>query len=194
MFWVWGGLVRTPRTPLLRAWLRRPFVLDDPVWICSRTACCPIWKFNNGWKKFRGQPNWTSSVWLSEEFFIQLFPNLTTMFYFYLFSTDFTSRYFLPRRHSSKIFNHALVLFNVFLFTIWILCRSSSSFCTTGNLPSVVTLISLAKIQRKLWQFLRKLCHFLKMDSGAPCSCHVMSRHCVTRYACFALIGWFLFF
>ena len=56
-----------------------------------------------------------------------------------------------------------------------------------------VTLVSVAKIQRKIWQFLRKLWRCLKMDCIARCDCRVMSRH-GARCAYFALIGWFTIF
>ena len=47
-------------------------------------------------------------------------------------------------------------------------------FFQHGKLFAFFLLVSLAKIQRKVCQFLRKLWHFLKMDSEMQCDCLVI--------------------
>ena len=71
-----------------------------------------------------------------------------------------------------------LMLFNVFLFTLWLLCRSSRSSCSTGNSPLCLFWLVLLKFRQKFWYFSRKLSQFSlkwtpKRDTTAV-SCHVM--------------------
>ena len=85
-----------------------------------------------------------------------------------------------PHHSCRQPFNHILVLFNLFLFTLWLLCRSSSSSCSAGNLPLWLFWL----VQGKLWQFLRKL---WRLHSPMRPSCRVMSCHAMVLTCTLAL-------
>ena len=144
-----------------------------------------------GWKNFEdngliGRGCRLSPIWLSEEFFNPIISTLgrhiTFPYLLYVATVlisgpgifKFSCIATLPDHHSSKTFNHVLVLFNVFFFHNMTSLPFMFLFFQHGKLFAFFLLVSLAKIQRKVCQFLRKLWHFLKMDFEMQCDCLVI--------------------
>ena len=106
-----------------------------------------------------GQGHRPSPIWLSEDFFIHLFPNWTCKLVVLLLINDTVQIslqvtvfcFAVLPSYSSKTFNHVLVLF------FHVMSSLPFKFFLQHRKPSaLVILVSFAKTQRKVWQFLRK--------------------------------------
>ena len=81
---------------------------------------------------------------------------------------------------------------NVFLLTLRLLYRSSSSW-STGNLPLWLFWLVLPKFREKFgtsWENSGVFWKWIPEHDATVVSCHAMV---LTRCTCFSLIGWFIF-
>ena len=135
-------------------------------------------QFGNNWmKNFRG-PN---PIWLLEKFFHPIIYKLDKRVVLLLINhtVQISLQFFLLRNRGAALATRRrrstrTYCFLMFLFTLWLLCHSSSSFCSTENLPLWLFWLVSLKFRENFGNFRETLAFFENgLQSAMRLSCHV---------------------